>query len=430
MRKRALFASFGMTAWVANVASAQPMPSNQTPRTPPPEIRQDRPRTGPSIGLGGLSLSIQLRAKKKSETPPLEAPLEMRDQLIPDYVPDQVIFILQGQATNAPAIARAARVTIIETAFLSEAGITMVVGQLGVGDTPLAGQSRLARLPGVIWAQPNFQFQLLGRSLPRRFALHAIPERQPRVTGKIVMIDAPVDLAHDNLVGTNITQATFGVADTPALHGTAVAALLVGTGSYPGTAQGAQLTSLAAFGTPESGAYLSRSAYLARAMNEASKLRPDVLNLSFGGPQDRLLGAMLDTIHKNGVCVSAAAGNGGPTGRVLFPANHPNSLAVTAVDENMSAYPFASQGSRLDISGVGVDLSAAVPGGRRSVSGTSFATAVISGALLRMPACNGARNPDLMKQQVASYAQDIGAPGPDAIFGAGLFRLTPPRSRR
>ena len=64
------------------------------------------------------------------------------------------------------------------------------------------------------------------------------------------------------------------------------------------------------------------------------------------------------------------------------------------------------------------------PGGRRAVSGTSFATAVISGALLRMPACNGGRDPGAMKAQVAGLAQDLGVPGRDAVFGAGLFRLS------
>jgi hypothetical protein len=265
---------------------------------------------------------------------------------------------------------------------------------------------------------------LLGKSLPKRFALHAIPEKQPSVSGKIVMIDAPVDIGHDNLKGASVTQSYFGVSEAPAIHGTVVAALLVGTGSYPGTAQGAKLTSLAAFGPAAAGVSLSRTSYLAKAMNQASQLRPDVLNLSFGGPQDRLLGLMLDTIHKNGVCVSAAAGNGGPTGKILFPATHPASLAVTAVDENLRGYAYASQGQRVDISGIGVGLNAAVPGGRRAVSGTSFATAVVSGALLRMPACNGARNPDGMKAQVSAAAQDLGVKGRDPVFGNGLFRLS------
>ncbi len=405
---------------LASVALAQPIPGQgQTPR-------QEPPRGGSGGGgFGGIGIGIGLSfGKKKPKEPPLAPPLEMRDVDIPEYVSDQIIFVTTGQATNVDDIIRAGKVFLIEVAPLGEAGITMIVAQLPPADNVPAALARVSKIKGVAWAQPNHQFQLLGGKLPKRFAIHAIPEKQPRVSGNIVMIDAPVDTAHDNLKGAGVVQSFFGTVQRPALHGTAVAALLVGTGDYPGTAQGAKLTSLAAFGPAADGASLSRTSYLAKAMNEASRLRPDVLNLSFGGPVDRLLGVMLDTIHKNGVCVSAAAGNGGPTGRVLFPATHSASLAVTAVDENLRGYAYASQGPRVDVSGVGVGLNAAAPGGRRAVSGTSFATAVISGALLRMPACNGGRNPGAMKAQVAGLAQDLGVPGRDAVFGAGLFRLS------
>jgi Subtilase family len=403
------------------VAQGFPDQGQGQTRPPPP----DQPRQGGNGGGVGVSVDIgKLFGKKKPKDPPPAPPLEMRDAVIPDYLPDQVIFVIIGQTADPETIARAAKVTIIDAAYLDEAGVSMIVTQIAPSDTLLKAQARLTKIKGVGWAQPNYQFQLLGKSLPKRFALHAIPEKQPRVAGKLVMIDAPVDIGHDNLKGAQITQSYFGVAQAPAMHGTVVAALLAGTGQYPGTAQGATLTSLAAFGPAASGANLSRTSYLAKAMNEASRLRPDVLNLSFGGPVDWLLGVMLDTIHKNGVCVSAAAGNGGPTGKILFPATHPASLAVTAVDENLRGYAYASQGPRVDVSGVGVGLNAAVPGGRRAVSGTSFATAVISGALLRMPACNGSRNPGSMKAQVAGLAQDLGVAGRDSVYGAGLFRLS------
>jgi Subtilase family len=383
--------------------------------------QQPRPNRPNSSGVG-FGLSINLGGKKKPTTPPLE----MRDAVIDEYVAGEVIFVIDGQGTNAEAIARKANLAFSESAWLDESGVTMVVAALPLGDTVPAAIARLEKQKGVAFAQPNYQFQLLGKSRPKRFDLHVIPEKQASVSGSIVMIDAAVDAGHANLSGASITQQYFGTDKTPAVHGTAIAALLVGTGSYPGTAQGAKLTSLAAFGGSATDTVLSRTSYLAKAVNEASRLRPDVLNLSFGGPQDKLLGITLDTIRKNGVCVSAAAGNGGPGGAVLFPASHPSSLAVTAVDEKLKGYAYASQGARIDIAGVGVGVNAAAPGGRRAVSGTSFATAVISGALLRMPACNGARNPAAMKEQVAARAQDLGAKGHDAVFGNGLFRLSAP----
>ena len=390
----------------------------------PGQGEQPRPsRGGGGSGIGNIGISIKLGGKKKPK-PPEAPPLEMRDEVIEDYLPYQVIFVIEGQAGGADKIARNTKVSIVESALLDESAVTMVVAALPLGDTVPAAIARLEKQKGVAWAQPNYQFQLLGKSRPKRFDLHVIPAKQPKVSGHIVMIDAAADTAHTNLAGASVTQQFFGTDQIPAVHGTAVAALLVGTGDYPGTAQGAKLTSLAAFGVSSTGTALSRTAYLAKAMNEASRLRPDVLNLSFGGPQDRLLGLTLDTIRKNGVCVSAAAGNGGPTGKVLFPATHPASLAVTAVDEKLRGYAYASQGERIDVAGVGVGLNAAAPGGRRAVSGTSFATAVVSGALLRMPACNGGRNPAAMKEQVAAFAQDLGPKGRDPVFGSGLFRLS------
>jgi hypothetical protein len=132
--------------------------------------------------------------------------------------------------------------------WLDESSVTMVVASLAYGDTVTAATARLERQKGIAFAQPNYQFQLLGKTRPKRFELHVIPEKQPSVTGSIVMIDAVVDAAHDNLAGANITQQFFGTDKSPAVHGTAIAALLVGTGNYAGTAQGARLTSLAAFG--------------------------------------------------------------------------------------------------------------------------------------------------------------------------------------
>ena len=382
---------------------------------------QQRPNRTNSSGVG-FGLSINLGGKKKPKTPPLE----MRDAVIEEYVSGEVIFVIDGQGANAEAITRKANLSLIESVWLDESNVTMVVAALGPGDTVTEALARLEKQKGIAFAQPNYQFQLLGKSRPKRFDLHVIPEKQPSVSGSIVMIDAAVDTGHANLAGASVTQQFFGTDKTPAVHGTAIAALLVGTGNYPGTAQGAKLTSLAAFGGSATDTVLSRTSFLAKAVNEASRLRPDVLNLSFGGPQDKLLGITLDTIRKNGVCVSAAAGNGGPGGKVLFPASHPSSLAVTAVDDKLKRYAYASQGARIDVAGVGVGLNAAAPGGRRGVSGTSFATAVISGALLRMPACNGGRNPAAMKEQVAARAQDLGVKGHDAVFGDGLFRLSAP----
>lgn len=395
---------------VASMASAQLIDG---PRRNPP-----RPSSDP-IGNIGIGVSLDF-----SKTPPVAPPLEMRDAEIPGRLEDQVIFVIAGSAADAARIAGQAGVRVIEFAPLDSIGKAMVVAGLSPGDTVDAAMARLGAIRGALWAQPNFQFQPLGSSVPRRFKLMGIARpAQMRVSGTIAMIDTPVELGNPALAGADVSQTIFGTSATPAAHGTAIASLLVGGGEVNGIAQGARLVSLAAFDPGRAASGISQTRYLAKAMQAAWQLRPDVLNLSFGGREDRLLGELLASIDSRGTCIAAAAGNGGPASQVLFPARHPAVLAVTASDERLRGYAHAARGPQIDVTGVGVGLLANVPGGYRQVSGTSFAAAIISGALLRLPQCAGGRDPAAMRRHVASQAQDMGAPGPDPVFGAGLFRL-------
>ena len=361
----------------------------------------------------------------KSPEPDLN-PLEMTDQEIPDFVAGQVLYFSESSAARVAEIAAAANVTIIETALLDQIGVSMVTARLKPGDTLHAATARLETEKDVLWAQPNHYFQLLGQnSRSRGLALHGIDRLDNTdQSGSIVMIDSLVDISNAALAGAKITQKGFGTSGTPDAHGTAIAELLVGTGDYAGVARGAKLISLAAFEPTKKRTWLSQTRYLAQALNEASRLRPNVANLSFGANNsDKILTRMLNKLESRGICVVSAAGNGNG-GKVLFPARLNTTLAVTAIDGRKRAYRYASKGPEINVAAWGVDLNAAVPGGRRSVSGTSFATAIVSGSLLGLDACSGAFNPKAMRKFTMQRAQDLGTKGHDEIFGAGLFRLS------
>jgi subtilisin family serine protease len=381
--------------------------------------RSDRPGdSNNGVAAAGVSLVFgALSARQK---------LEARDAAIPLASAADVVFVLEDAALDPARIAATTGVSVIEVVPLGSVGLIMVVAALPPGDTPALAQARLGTVPGVIWAQPNHLFQAMagGKPLPKRFALHRVPpDGLGRITGTIAMIDSPVDLTHEALRGAAIREVAGAAKAVPSAHGTAIASLLVGSGQVPGMARGAQLVSFPAFTDQAKGPALSQTRALARALDSAVLLRPDVLNLSFGGPEDRLLARLLDAAQARGICVAAAAGNGGKTGTVPFPASHPASLAVTAVDEKLRVYRSATPGLRIDVAGVGVNLLAAVPRGYRAVSGTSFATAIVAGAALRLPACTGLRESSSFRAAAAATAQDLGAPGKDAIFGAGLFQL-------
>ncbi len=377
----------------------------------------ERSEDGSSSGVlaGGLSLAFGALAANKK--------LEARDGAIPEASTTTVLFVLQDSSINAATITAAAGVTLVETARLESVGLIMVAASIAKGDSVSAALARLGAQAGVLWAQPNHIYQLMGNSaaLPKRFALHHIP-LSPPASGTIALIDSAVAVSHEALRGASIREEPALANSKPGVHGTAIASLLVGTGQVPGTARGAQLISVAAFEEQAKGPALSQTRILAKAFDAAIKLKPNVLNLSFGGADDPLLAHLLDAAHARGICVAAAAGNGGKRAIVPFPASHPASLAITAVDEALRPYNYATPGARIDVAGVGVNLLAATPKGYRMVSGTSFATAVVAGALLRLPACSGGGAVTDMRSAVAATAQDLGVTGKDAIFGAGLFQ--------
>ena len=243
------------------------------------------------------------------------------------------------------------------------------------------------------------------------------------------MIDSPVDRSHPSLARADIQQAKQYDTMPPSFHGTAIAELLVGDGDFEGVARGARLVSIPAFQPVDTTDWHSPSTSttvrILEALDQVHQVQPDVLNLSFGtlAERDEGLGEMLARLHQSGLCIVAAAGNGGPDSKVLFPATLQTTVAVGAVDIEERVYPHGSRGAEIDIAAWGVDISAAVPGGRRPVSGTSFAAPLVAGAMLRMPACTETRNPGGARAALAMDAKDLGDTGRDPVFGAGLLRF-------
>jgi minor extracellular protease Epr len=382
---------------------------------------RERPRgNGGGIGIG---ISLPIGKKKPNDTKLTGPALEMRDADIPDYVAGEVLFFLQGDAATAAKIARAAKVTIIEVTPLDALDEIMVLASIAPGDTVEAAVARLSKQKGVRSAQPNFQYQLLGNSRDKGFSLHGITiSAKTSIAGTIVMIDSPIDVENAALKGAKIAQTIYANDKSGSAHGTAVAEILLGTGTFSGVARGANLVSLAAFEPAGEKSWLSTTAKLAKALNDATLRAPQVVNLSFGGnAEDKKLGDFLNAMEKKGVCVVAAAGNNG--GTVRYPARAATVIATTAINSRKLAYGAASKGPEIDVAAWGVDINAAVPGGRRPVSGTSFATAVVSGSLLRLHGCNGGRSPAATRTYLTGAALDLGETGADNIYGAGLFRL-------
>ena len=143
--------------------------------------------------------------------------------------------------------------------------------------------------------------------------------------------------------------------------------------------------------------------------------------MSFAGPRDPSLERALKTAHDKGIVLVAAAGNAGPKSPPLYPAADPNVIAVTATDDHDRLFRGANQGPQVSVAAPGVDILAAAPDESYQMStGTSIATAHVSGVVAMMIELDPTLKPDDVRKILESTATDLGPKGKDNQFGWGL----------
>jgi len=262
-------------------------------------------------------------------------------------------------------------------------------------------------------------------------AAHAAVSWPPQATGKglrIGMIDTGINPEHEALRGSKLRLLRADPGERPAAgrrHGTAIAALLIGQrGSpAPGLLPEAELVAVDAFHRLGSG-----EAADAYTLSEAVDLLIDegvsVLNLSFEGAENPILHRALRRAAEHGIALVAAAGNGGAGAAPAYPAAWPEVVAVTATDVRGRAWRQANQGAYIRFAAPGVRLwtAASVSGGRLK-SGTSFAAPFVTAALALRIDTDPAKTLEQHLSDLEHCAEDLGVPGRDDVFGAGLISM-------
>lgn len=242
------------------------------------------------------------------------------------------------------------------------------------------------------------------------------PAPPPAAPGglRLGLIDTGVDARHPALAGLTIRQQGFAGEDRPGAHGTAVASLLAGrTGAFSGAAPGAELFVADVYGGSPSG---GASTGVAQALAWMVRNGVPVVNVSLVGPHNALVEAAVRRATGRGVLIVAAAGNDGPAAPPLYPASYPQVLGVIAVNARGRALPESARGPQVDFSAPGADMAAAGPGGSFvSVRGASFAAPLVAGLLARQRGRG-----DAAVEALAGQARDLGARGPDPVYGRGL----------
>jgi hypothetical protein len=367
--------------------------------------------------------------------------LSTASQSTPVFVPGHVLAtIAAGTPATAMTVAQAiananglAVVEVIPLPLTNEALVTFVILD-GIG--AIAKAAALAATPNVTLSQPDFVYDTTqapssspslayGSAMIGADAAHTI-SRGDGV--RIAVIDAGIDTGHARLKNRVVDYSDVtGTGWTPDAHGTLVAGVIAadpGDGDAPaGVAPGANIVAIKSCvaDSPTLAAAHCWSSTLARGIDAASRKNVRVMNLSVGGPNDRLLAKMVAAAAAKGITLVSAAGNDGPSGKPSYPAAMDHVLAVTAVDATGQLYPRATQGSFIALAAPGVDILSTGPGGRTQVfSGTSAATAFATGAVaLLLQRSN--LSPAELRNVLTSTAKHSGRPGPDPQFGAGLL---------
>jgi subtilisin family serine protease len=244
---------------------------------------------------------------------------------------------------------------------------------------------------------------------------------------RIGIIDTSFDLTHPAFRELKVSSGQFLGGEQPSpldWHGTAVLSLLAGDprSGTPGLIPDAHFLLATAFKTDASGNASTDSIRLVAALEWMAKLDVKYVNMSFSGPRDPMVEAVIQRMRREGVVFIAAAGNQGPVAPPSYPAAYPDVIAVTAVNRKGENYRHANRGSYIDVSAPGVDVLAALPDGRTGYkTGTSFAAPFVT-AIVATQQASSMTTRAVWKPELLSHmtVRDLGPPGPDPIYGQGL----------
>jgi hypothetical protein len=237
----------------------------------------------------------------------------------------------------------------------------------------------------------------------------------------IAVIDGGVDTQHPELAGLIVdTYDAIGHGDRIHAHGTSIVGAIAARARLRGTAPGVHILAARAFGTRHT-SMDGTTSDIVKAIEWSMQRGARIINMSFAGDRNALIERHLNVARARGIILVAAAGNNGPTAPPQYPAALPAVIAVTATDEDDRLYRSAVRGNHIAIAAPGVNLVLPTVGGDcRITSGTSFSAAEIAGVIALMLERNPSLTPDAVRRALISTARDLGAPGMDPLFGAGL----------
>ncbi|RUW82152.1 S8 family serine peptidase, partial [Mesorhizobium sp. M1E.F.Ca.ET.063.01.1.1] len=340
-----------------------------------------------------------------------------------EFVPDEVLVTVTGDAGAVQQIATAFGLQVRSQRQSRLLGSTLV--RFGIPDgrpvgvvlAQLAADGRTQR------REPNHIYSLQQAAGIVNYAFDRIALDSKQASGenvRVAVIDTGIDDTNPALKGVIADQydAMPNVPIEKRDHGTSVDGLIAGVGALEGMAPGARIYHARAF----EGGKSTMDVILA-ALDWAAEQDVRIINMSFVGPKNDLLGTACRNARALGMVLVAAAGNNGPKAPYGYPAAFDGVIAVTATDAKDGLMPQANRGAYVFISAPGVEMVAPSGAGSDVVTGTSFAAAIVSGAIANLIHAAPDRSADDIEKALAATAKDLGPKGRDNDFGYGLLDI-------
>jgi len=197
-----------------------------------------------------------------------------------------------------------------------------------------------------------------------------------------------------------------------------------------GVAPEAQCISVKALNKNGSGNFSS----LAKALDYAIKIKPDIISMSLGSPTySALIHQKIKTLYNLNIPVVCAAGNSG-NGGVNYPAAFKETIAVASYNKQGKISFFSSKGEEVDWATPGEKIYSTYLNNKYSVlSGTSMACPFLVGIIALMlskhrleeskTGFNDCKTISQIKEHLLKYTQDKGAGGKDDQWGYGVINI-------
>ena len=268
---------------------------------------------------------------------------------------------------------------------------------------------------------------------------------------RIAILDTGMDYNHPDLADSYVMGYDFVNNDTDPMddngHGTHVAGILAGNGissneRYVGVAPDADLYVYKILDDEGNAGFEEFIKGIEAAIDPNNDSDPsdhvDIISLSFGtdqpGKPNDEISSKIDEVVDMGVVVVAAAGNGGPGAQTITsPGAALKAITVGSVSKSKYISITSSRGPindsgvfhiKPDVVAPGIDItSTRLGGGYVSKSGTSMATPHVAGAAALLLQVHPDWTPAMIKNELESTAEDLGATGKDNTYGSGLINI-------